>query len=294
MDGDFGEENTYSTLFSQSEDLFLKLKEEFTVPAFPVHHDVQQSVPDKAYLARIRSLLEQLLPLAPQVFKGLKYFFHPAEHLKLPFYQVYRVNGRSYLYLFKIDLNYRPGQGQVISQMTNDRTAEYRTRNLFIECDLIPLQEVLAKETPPGFLLEQNISQTWIGQTGKGYLVQGIWIDAELTKFFTRLFLPQGLRSYPYYPFTCRYKTICHTPIDLTVQGRKNHLMMLVRGYHFLVPRLSRIEEVMKKENFSEDLPLFRTIKNEIPSAWTDYWKNLKVTPFLNENDMKEYRVDFQ
>ena len=60
------------------------------------------------------------------------------------------------------------------------------------------------------FVVKQTISQNWIGETGKGYLVRGIWMDSELTKFFSKLFLPTGKRTYPFYPFTCRYKTRLH------------------------------------------------------------------------------------
>ncbi len=282
-----------STQYNQNEDFFLHLDDDFTVPSFPIHHEVTQCIPDKGYLVKIKQLLKQIIPLAPQIFSGLKYFFSPTESLRMGFYQVYKAGNKNYLYLMKVDLEHRPGQGTIINQATNDLTAKYKTCNLYMECDIIPLQEI-TKDNPPSFVLEQNISQTWIGQRGKGYRVQGIWIDTELTKFFTKLFLPAGLRCYPYYPFTCRHKTICHTPVDLTIEGRKNHLLMLIRSYQFLVPRLPKIEQAIKQEDFTESLPFFQAMKKEIPPAWTENWKNLKVTPFLNEFDMKEFRVDFK
>ncbi|MBI9101371.1 MAG: hypothetical protein JEY99_03070 [Spirochaetales bacterium] len=284
----------YSCRFNQNEEFFLHLDDEFTIPAFKIHHEVSQTIPDKIYLEKIKTVLKGVIPLAPEVFHGLKYFFNPAENLRMSFFQVYRANGNSYLYLMKIDLEHKPGQGIILTQATNDQTAEYRTRNIFIECDIIPINTILSQEKPPAFILEQNISQTWIGQRGKGYLVQGIWIDAELTKFFTKLFLPQGQRNYPYYPFSCRHKTICHTPVNLSVEGRKKHLLMLIKSAHFLKPRMERIEAAMKQDNFSESNPVFQAIKKEVPPAWTEPWKNLKVTPFLNEFDMKEFTIDFE
>ncbi len=37
-------------------------------------------------------------------------------------------------------------------------------------------------------------------------------MDADLTKFFSKLFLPAGKKTYPYYPYLCKYKTVCQSP----------------------------------------------------------------------------------
>jgi len=36
---------SYAPRYNQNEELFIELTESFTVPSFPIHHDVRQSVP---------------------------------------------------------------------------------------------------------------------------------------------------------------------------------------------------------------------------------------------------------
>jgi hypothetical protein len=279
--------------FNQSEEFFLELEQPFTVPAIPIHHDVEITTPPPTYMKLLKQLLSQVVPLAPQVFEGLSYFFDPSEVLRPSFFQIYRVQEKNYLYLLRLDLMYRSNQGTILTPGTNDKTPEFSTNKLFVEADFIPLNSINLEAPHPALMIHQTISQTWIGQRGKGYHVQGIWIDIELTKFFTKLFLPQGKRSYPYYPFTCKYKTICHTPLDLSAEGRKIHLPRLVRAYQFLLPRLDPILEALKKDDFEIEMPLFVQMKKEVPAPWTEAWKNLKVTPFLNSFDMKEFRIEY-
>ncbi|HVP17720.1 MAG TPA: hypothetical protein VMU36_01905 [Spirochaetia bacterium] len=77
--------------FSQSEDFFLQLEGEYTVPHLPVHHDVRVPVPSQDYLSTVVRIAEQVARLAPQVLEGLTYFFDPAEILRPCFFQVFRV-----------------------------------------------------------------------------------------------------------------------------------------------------------------------------------------------------------
>ncbi len=87
---------------------------------------------------------------------------------------------------------------------------------------------------PAVAVVEQMISDTWIGETGRGYFIQGIWMDADLNKFFTKLVIPQGKRIYPYYPFTSKYRTICHNPIGISSAQRREAIPRLHRFIDFL------------------------------------------------------------
>ncbi|MDR1894879.1 MAG: hypothetical protein LBQ61_09390 [Spirochaetales bacterium] len=283
----------YRIRFNQTEEMFLLFPQEFLVPPFPIHHDYRRSTPTGDYEKKIAGVLEQLLVLSPEIFEGLKYFFNPREALKMNFYQLFAAEGRTFLFLLKLDLFFHPGQGKVLKNATNDLTQEYRTRRLHAECDLIPVRQSLPDANPPHFLPEQSISNTWIGQRGEGYQTQGIWIDQELTKFFSRLLLPTGVRAYPYYPFNCRYKAFCHAPYNLSPAGRRKHLGLFCRIYPFLTPRISLIENAVKQERFSEDLETFQSLKKEVKPPWFEFWKDFKIRAFLNDEDKKEYEIEF-
>ncbi len=286
-------ERPFSRHFTQGEDFFIKLDGEYTVPHIAIHHDVRQPVPSAAYRASLLDVTGQVARLAPQVLRGLSYFFDPAEILRPCFYHLSTYEGRAYLYLLRIDLMMRASEGAVIERGTNDTTPRYRSRKLFLETAVVPLAEAPAEGGGPrSFRVRQTISQTWIGEQGRGYFVQGIWMDADLTKFFSRLFLPQGKRTYPYYPFLCKYKTICHSVLSLAPEGRKATIPWLHRAIQFLQPAMERIQNVMRTATFSEEIGYFRELKTRVPEQWYEPWKSIRVEAYLNEQEMKEYRID--
>ena len=280
--------------FNQNEEFFLKLDKDFIVPSLPVHHDIKSAKPSKEYLNGIKDILEQLCAFIPQIFTNLIYFFDPGEILRPCFFQLFRLGDKQFLYLMRIDLTFRIHESEMLNQGSNDFTPEFSSRNLFLEADFIPLQEVKSINNKiAAFIVNQTVSQTWIGETGRGYFVQGIWIDQELTKFFSKLLIPNGIRSYPYYPFSCKYRTICHTVVNLDLDGRKKHLPLLVRAMNFLVPRMREIEKTLKNAEFSIELPYFVEQKKETPPQWKETWKDLSIKPYLNVKDMKEFKIDF-
>ncbi len=279
--------------FNQSEDFFLQLEGEFTVPHLPIHHDVRNPVPGAEYLAALKSVIEQIAGLAPHVLKDLTYFFDPAEVMRPCFFSLYRVEESHYLYLLRLDLVMRAGESVVLERGTNDLTPHYKSRRLFLEDTIIPVHEVVRQEGRiKAFRVRQTISQTWIGEQGRGYFVQGIWMDLDLTKFFSRLFLPKNKRTYPYYPYLCKYKTMCQSVVNVSPAGRKTTVPWLHRALGLVLPSLEEIQAEMKNQQFSEELPIFRRLKEKVPPAWYEVWNNLTVEAYLNDADMKEYRVD--
>ena len=101
------EQRAYERRFSQSEDFFLHLPEPLSIPHFQIHHDVRQAEPSPEYVADLLAVTEQVARKAPQVLKGLTYFFDPAEILRPGFYHLYRIGERLFLYLLRIDLMMR-------------------------------------------------------------------------------------------------------------------------------------------------------------------------------------------
>lgn len=283
----------YSRHYSQGEDFFLHLDRSVDVPHFPIHHDVRNSKPTPAYIEPLRALLGELVPALPDVFAELTYFFDPAEILRPAFFKLYRLDGITYLYLLRLDLHFNPNIVTVLEKGSNDVAPSYRTDRIFMDADVIPLQQILYQDKRiTGFEVEQLVSQTWIGETGRGYFVQGIWLDRELTKFFSRLFLPEGRRYYPYYPFTCKYRSVCHTVIDPSQEGRKELLPILHRARKFLIPHMSEIQEALKRENFSPELPTFQKLRREVPAQWVRPFARLRVRPYLNDQEMKEFALE--
>ncbi|MGO9410375.1 MAG: hypothetical protein ACLQCB_06430 [Spirochaetia bacterium] len=292
--GSIGEETRpVSRHFSQSEDFFLQLEGEYSVPHIPIHHDVRLSVPGAGYLAILRALTKEIAALAPQVLKGLTYFFDPAEILRPCFFQIYGLEGSNYLYLLRMDFAMRAAEATVRERGTNDVTPSYSSRRLFLEDTIVPLESVVRDDgAATAFRIHETISQTWIGEQGRGYFVQGIWMDADLTKFFTKLFLPPNKKTYPYYPYVCKYKTVCHSVVTLSPEGRARTLPHLHRALEFLLPHLEEIQAEMKGRTFSEDLECFRALKARVPPAWYDIWANLRVEAYLNAADMREFKIE--
>jgi hypothetical protein len=288
-----GEARSLSRHFNQTEEFFVRTEAEYAVPQLSIHHDVRRPRPDPVYLTRLGEVLAQLLKLAPQLWQGLTYLFDPAEVLRPSFFQLYGLGGRQYVYLLRLDLAYRPQAHRVLVRGDNDLSPAYSTRELYLESCFIPLERVEAEDGRPRSLrVDQAISSTWVGETGRGYFVQGIWMDNDLTRFFSRLLLPAGKRTYPFYPYLCRYKTLCQNVIRFSALEREAALPFLDRAYAFLKPVMDRVEFALKGKEFSEEHPVFRELKAQVPASWYQPWEALKVEAYLNEQDLKEYRLD--
>lgn len=284
----------FTNHFNQNEEFFIKLKSEITVPHFPIHHDSSKTTPEKTYLDALENLLKQIIPFTSSIFSNLTYFFDQTEIFHPCFYQVYKYKEQLYLFLIRLDLLFKPSDGIIVESGSNDVTNAYKTNHLFLESDLIPITGYSSKNGKiTGFNIEQIISDTWIGESGRGYLLEGIWMDLELTKYLSRLFIPEGKKIYPYYPFTCKYRTICHTLADLSINGRKKHLLYLYTARAFSLPIIDEIQEELKQNSFNSNLPTFRKMRKKVPDFWINVWKNLSIKTYLNSKDMKEFLVDF-
>jgi len=282
-----------SVRYNQNEELFLELERELLVPRFPIHHDVRRDEPSALYAYALRDLVRQLVAMLPDIFRGMTYFFDPAEALRPRFYRLYKVEDSVYLFLLRIDLMFRHFQGEVVEQGTNDVTPAYHTKRLFIESELIPLEAVMWEMgRAKAFKIRQLVSNTWIGETGRGYLVRGIWMDTDLSKFFSKLVLPDGARTYPFYPLFCKYKTICGEAAPPNPETRKRMLPLLHRAIAFLAPEMERIQDSLKNEPFSEKMPAFVEIRNRVPPTWREVFRGVSTRAYLDERDMKEFALE--
>lgn len=106
----------------------------------------------------------------------------------------------------RFDLTYRRGFHQLIKQGDNDRTPEYQTSRLLFTFDFLPLGNY--QPSRGYFSVRPLFDTTWIGEQGRGYYLQGIWMDDSLTDFFSRLVDPELEKSYPFYPVRCRFRSL--------------------------------------------------------------------------------------
>mgnify|MGYP006967047256 FL=1 len=255
--------------FNQGEEFFIELGSPIVVPHLPIHHDVREPVPNAPYIHAIRDVIKQLSESLPEAFRGLTYFFDPAEILKPCFYRMFKVDESVYLYLLRMDLLPKTLEVDVLEAGTNDKTPAYASRRLYMDSELIPLDAVMWESgRVRAFKIRQLISQTWIGETGKGYMVRGIWMDSDLSKFFTRLFLEPGKRLYPYHPLFCKYKTVCACAPILSSEARRSMVPLLHYAISRLNPEIENIQNVLRTASFSESLEEFAKLRATIPDAW--------------------------
>ncbi len=289
-----GKTSGYTFHFNQNEDAFLKSGTSFTVPSFAVHHNVNEVKPSDEYLIKMRELVGSLSEIFPDPFRGTRYFFDPAEVLRPCFIQLFRIEESHYLYLMRPDLNIRPADSKVIQQATNDLTAEFQTRKLYFESMIIPIHKPSMNANGGEIPILRLFGSTWVGETGAGYHINGQWIDRELTRMLSALYLPEGIRTYPYYPLKCDFNTVTIAPAKLSVEGRKSFLGYLHKALAVIEKYIPEIEESMRTEKFSKDLAAYKNLRSKIPAQWTKIWSSLKISPYLNENDMKEYKLEFE
>jgi hypothetical protein len=119
-------------------------------------------------------------------------------------------------------------------------------------------------------------------------------MDNDLTKFFSKLFLPAGKRTYPFYPYICKYKTVCQNLIDPDPETRGALLPYLHRALHYLRPVMPEIEAALKGRDFSENLETYQMLKQNVPAQWTKIWNGLHLEMYLSSGDMKEYRIEHE
>lgn len=289
-----GKKNSpFTRCYTQSEEFFLKLDRPFKVPSLPVHHDVEKHIPEAGYAKKIREFILSAAEALPELFDGLTYIFDPEDIHGIKFFKLYKIERTSYLYVLRLDLLFRDGYSRIITQGSNDTTPAYETEALFLEAFFVPALKSRENETEC-IKVRETLNETWLEEKGRGYFVQGVWMDNELSKFFTKLFLPEGKSLYPFYPFVCKYKTVCQNILDFTPGGRKAALPYLHRALRFLSPKMDDIQRALRDTSFSNELKIFKTLKAGLPSYWQNTWKKVISEGYLNANDMREFTIEIQ
>ncbi len=286
----------YTAHFSQNEEYFVRFPDAIEVPAFPVHHELGRQAPHSHLTEAVRSVTAQVHRHNSEILGGLTHLFDPSSSARPAYFRLYRVKEMTYLYLVRLDLTYRPRRSELIERTTSARTAHYRTRDLIVESDLFPVVDVETENNKiRGIALEQSISDTWIGETGRGYMRAGMWLDRDLTKFFSRLFIPPSIQTYPYFPFTCKYRTVAHSVLGLREDDRRRGVQLLNRARGVLLPNLREIEDSLRnvrQNGFSEENPAFRRLKSSISDEWSRPWNDFSLRMYLNKEEEREFELE--
>lgn len=280
--------------FSQGEDFFVQLPETVTIPSFPVHHAHDDPAITPREAEAMAESLEKLGPwLKPWIGEG-HFFFDPTANTRPAFVEMLRFEDRTYASIISVDLSFHASCGTMQDRGSNDDTCVFSTRSFFLDCDLVPVDSM--EYTPRGRLelsVIQNVSDTWIGETGKGYFLQGIWLDRDINKFLSRLAVPPGLRTYPWYPLNCKYRSICYQLVQPGQEARHRALQILHHMRKLVVPNMGIVERALREDDFSEEMDSFQRLRSGIPPSIPRHFESCRVRTYLNEQEMREHEITF-
>ena len=277
----------FSRHFNSAEDFFIRLDRAVTFPSWDIHHHVGTSAPSPEYLTQLTELIKSLLPQIGPLLAETSWYFDPRDIFHPGFYQLYDIKGRKYLFVLKMELGLQPRGCEIIKPGTNDRTPIYRTRDIYLDAEILPLEK--EQSTSREFWIHRYFSETWSGEQGRGYFVQGVWIDDSLSKFLSKVFISEGKKIYPFYPFKCRYGTVSSTVVDFSPEGRHRSIKLLDRAIEDLSPYLDQVQKIVQTEGFSEKQELFTTLRKKFEPRWESIWKNLRIDSYLNHDEQKEF-----
>ena len=282
----------YRCYYSENEEMFLRFERPFMVPSLPVHHNIYKPKPVQVYTDAILTIAKGILQSLPGLLSGLKYYFDPVNFHYATFYNLSMVGKSYYVYHLKINVAFDPRYNRAAGERINDFFPAFETNAFRIEADIIPIKKRGYINGVPALLIDENISDTWVGEQGRGYPARGIWIDREVNKFFSRLFIEDNKRIYPFYPLTCKYRTICQSLNVFSQEARMQRLEAHHLIRNFIVKYLPDIEAALSRKEFSQDIEVYKRIKEQIPKNLTNIWTATSVSMHLNAEGMREYYVE--
>jgi hypothetical protein len=286
------EPTKYTRHFTDDEDFFLKVPSPLQVKSLPINMDPSDPL-RRDYVVTMRNVASQLAGLIPSVISGLVHVHDPSSHLRPMFLKLFTLGGKRYVFLVRVDLTYRPRHHHVIERGTNDKTASYWTTLIFMEADLFPVSKVWTKEGKlAGVQIEQLFKSTFVGESGEGYKTQGVWLDKEITREYSKLVTPTDYNHHPYYPLVCKYQSICHPLVHFSRDA-------LSRGVRLLHDALPLVKETIVVDPASgEDgvgVPRIEPSTNEnwkeIRRRWLPVWKRFTVRGYFDDDSRREYEL---
>jgi hypothetical protein len=275
--------------FTQEEELFVRLSEPLLVASIDIHHDVTKITPSAEYVGFIQHLSSELARRLPALFSGLTWFFDPRDTLHPLFIQMLGAKDKRYLYVLRVDLTWRARFCEVLERGSNSRTPKYRTNSLFIESEILPLETLYSSATEKRLHLAKLFQNTWKGESGRRYHVEGQWIDQDITKFVTRAVLSPGRKTFPFYPLRCRFNTLSAACIELDSQGRRKAATILELAWTQLAKRAPEIQSRLQEIPFTEDDHLLLKVREACQPLVEPRLGNYRLEAYLNSHEQKEY-----
>lgn len=272
-------------MFNEEGRFFFRVPIAISIPSFPVHHDLHNETPPDDYTARLVSILNELTAQVPELFAGTRMYFDPARAFQPFFQRLLSTSAPPMALRVQLDLRVQPEHDQIIRSADNDYTAEYITRDIYADAELVPVKE-------DGLTIEQLLNPTWIGERGRGYTAQGIWIDRDITRFFTALVEPAPARLYPYYPFSSRFRSLTHRPPSWKQRDVELSTERLRQMSAAVVPLIPDIEHTFRTRSFSRDLPLLQELSGCIPPWIRESFEGVRCRRSLTSDGQMEYTLE--
>ncbi len=272
----------------EAERFFLRLPERIQVPSFPIHHQMDIETPPDTYRRSLYELIRQIAREVPGLLAGLTYHFDPRHIFHPVFLRTEEVKNTPVIVRVQFDLGISPKRHAIERAATNDKTAQYVTRDIYTDIDIVPAHRV------PGAVPEirRVINNTWIGETGRGYIAQGIWMDRDLSRFFSALVEADGRSLYPYLPFSCRFGSISHRPPAWRRSDVSRAAERLTVLHEILTPIIDDITGVLQFEAFSRSHSLFKRIRKSVPAWLREAFESVDIRAYLRDDGRKEFYID--
>lgn len=274
------------SLFSD-ETISYFLREPLRIPSLPIHHHFQKAEPSSSYLTAIEGWLHRLRRLLPESFLGMQWGFEPSNALSPALFE----EVGPFLMVIRFDLSFRRAFHRLVKRGDNDRTAEYETDRVFFTFDFLPL---LPKQREAGcYDVRPLFDTTWVGEKGRGYYLQGIWMDDSLTEFFSRLVHPDLEISFPYYPLRCRFRSLSANTPNLD-QGTRSRLVHLLQKILDLPDNVFKeIQITLKNQDRISGADLIQTYRQKLGLDGPFPIPDVKIkSKRLAENGQVEFIVD--
>lgn len=276
--------------FTQEEDFFLTLDRPYVVEPFEIHHNVRVPRPSERYQKAMRALVAAWATLVPGVFTGLSWYFQPDDLFHPLFLQPLVSRGKRFLFVLRPDLTFRGRRGDILEPGGNDLTPRFSTRQLFLEAEVVPLASWETRPEGRVLNLARLFENTFVGEKGLGYLRTGQWIDREISRLLSRAALAAGVRFFPFQPLRCHRATLAVGCADLTETGRKHAAATLELAWTLVSPWAETVQRTLKTDPYRDDHPLILQLRERWNHALEDRWGPIRIEPYLNEFDQKEYR----
>jgi len=76
-------------------------------------------------------------------------------------------------------------------------------------------------------------------------------------------------------------------------EERRRLLPYLHAAIGFLSPEMERIQAELRGKDFSENIQIFTELRSKVDESLLKPWTEVRVTPYLNADEQKEFRVEF-